>query len=411
MGAITLLRTLLGVENTVVARCWFEPGALVVRVRPKVSERHRCGVCGKKAKRYDAGTLGRRWRSLDVGVIKVYLVADVPRVRCPEHGVATASVPWARHRSRFTRTFEDQVAWLATRASQTAVSELMRVTWRSVGTIITRVVAERGSERDRLANLKRIGIDEISFRKGHRYITVVINHDTGELVWAAEGRSRKTLAKFFDLLGPERGKAIELVTSDAAEWIIGLVSKRCPNAVQCMDPFHVVQWATDALDKLRRHNWRSLRNAGWPLAARQAKRSRWALLKYPDKLTDKQKRSLSAIQQINKPLYRAYLLKEQLRMVFQASPDDVESALEAWLIWARRCRIPEMVAVAKSVTRQRAGIIAAVKLQASNARVEAVNTSLRLIVRIAYGFHSAEAMIAMAMLKHSGVCPPLPGRA
>jgi transposase len=303
------------------------------------------------------------------------------------------------------------VAWLATRGSKTAVSLLMRVTWRSVGRIITRVVAERDTVRDRLSGLKRIGIDEISYRRGHRYITVVINHDTGELVWAAEGRSRKTLAAFFDMLGEERCAAIELVTRDAADWIIGLVTERCPQATQCMDPFHAVRWATDAIDRLRRQEWRTLRSAGFERRARTAKHLRWALLKNPEHLTDRQKGSLAAVQYINRRLYRAYLLKEQLRMVFQASSHDVAQALEDWLIWARRCRIPEMVEVAKSVTRQRAGIIAAVQHRASNATVEAVNTSLRLITRVAYGFHSAEAMIAMAYLKHSGLCPALPGRA
>jgi transposase len=338
-------------------------------------------------------------------------MADGPRVRCPDHGVAAAAVPWARHGARFTRAFEDQVAWLATQGSKTAVSLLMRVTWRSVGRIITRVVTERDTARDRLAGLKRIGIDEISYRRGHRYITVVINHDNGELVWAAEGRSRATLAAFFDMLGEERCAGIELVTRDAASWIIGLVHERCPNATQCMDPFHVVQWATSALDELRRREWRALKSAGFPLTARAGKNTRWALLKNPDRLTDKQKVSLKGVQELNKPLYRAYLLKEQLRMVFRAAPADANSELESWPIWARRCRLPEMVEVSKSVTRQRAEIIAAVQHRASNGAVEAVNTSLRLITRVAYGFHSAEAMIAMAFLKQGGLCPPLPGRA
>jgi transposase len=410
MGPVTLLRALLGVENTVVERFWFEGDELMIRVRPRSSGRHRCGKCGKRAPRHDDGTLGRRWRSLDLGTTKVHLVADVPRVRCRDHGVVTAAVPWARHGARFTRPFEDQVTWLATRGSKTAVSLLMRVTWRSVGRIITRVVAERDSVRDRLSGLKRIGIDEISYRRGHRYITVVINLDNGELVWAADGRSRETLAAFFDMLGKERCAAIELVTRDAAEWITGLVTERCPSATQCMDPFHVVKWATDALDELRRQEWRTLKNAGFPGTARIAKNARWALLKNPDCLTDRQRHSLAAIQQLNKPLYRAYLLKEQLRMVFQAPADRVGRVLEHWLVWARRCRIPEMVAVAKSVTRHREGIVSAVQHRASNAVVEAVNTSLRLITRVAYGFHSAGAMIAMAYLKHSGLCPPLPGR-
>lgn len=410
MRLSTLLRELLGVQETVVESATMEAGVLVVAVRPRWRQRNRCGICRKKCKLYDRGSLRRRWRGLDLGTTMVYLVADLPRVRCPRHGVVASYAPWARHRARFTTPFENQVAWLATQCSKTAVCELMRVTWRTVGRVITRVAGERGSTAERLRKLRRIGIDEISYRKGHRYLTVVVDHDTGELVWAAEGKSSRTLGRFFDELGEEGCQRIEVVSRDAAEWIKRTVTERCPQAIQCMDPFHVVQWATAAVDKVRRQAWRKLREDGWTVGARNMKQTRWALLKNPENLNSEQEGTLSYVRLANDRLYRAYLLKEELRLVFQSSPDEGEELLEHWLQWARRCRIPEMVAVAKSVTNHREGILSTLKYRVSNARIEATNTGIRLITRRAYGFHSAEPLIALAMLSYGGRCPPLPGR-
>ena len=130
---------------------------------------------------------------MDVGTIFALLEAEAPRVRCPEHGVVVGAVPWAGHDSRFTRAFEEQVAWLAVNTSSSAVAELMRISWRTVGPIRERVAAEAGPGVDLLAGLRRIGIDEISHRKGHRYLTVVVDHDSGRLVWAAPGPDSKTV--------------------------------------------------------------------------------------------------------------------------------------------------------------------------------------------------------------------------
>ncbi len=162
------------------------------------------------------------------------------------------AVPWARHGSRFTRAFEQQVAWLAVNASASAVAELMRTSWRSVGAICERVAVEAGRKADLLAGLERIGIDEISHRKGHRYLTVVVDHDSGRLVWAAPGKDKKTVEAFFEALGPRRTNRLQLVSCDMAPWIEAVLAKRCPKAKRCVDPFHVVQLATEALDRVRR---------------------------------------------------------------------------------------------------------------------------------------------------------------
>ena len=194
---------LLGLERAVVEGVKVDgDGAVVVRARPPARECSRCGVCGRRSPGYDRGEGRRRWRALDLGTTKAFVEAAAARVECPEHGVVVARVPWARPGSWFTRAFEDQVAWLASHCSKTAVCELMRVSWLTVGRIIERVVAERSRRRgDPLRGLQRIGIDELSYRKGQRYVTVVVCHDSGRLVWAADGRDKQTVERFFDALG------------------------------------------------------------------------------------------------------------------------------------------------------------------------------------------------------------------
>jgi len=236
-------RRLLGLnDRTVLEDVEFDEDndVVVAHVRPKSRWTRRCGRCGRRCPRHDNGHGRRRWRGLDLGTVKVFLEADAPRVSCRRHGVTVAQVPWARHGARQTRALEDTVAWLATHCSKSAVTCLLRITWRTVGSIITRVVAEIDAEVDRLDGLTRIGIDEISYKRGHRYITVVVDHDTGRLVWAGKGRDKATLRRFFDALGEERSAQITHVSADAADWIAAVVAERCPDAVLCADPFHVV---------------------------------------------------------------------------------------------------------------------------------------------------------------------------
>ena len=404
---------LLGLGRAVVEGVRVGEEGLVVRARLRRRGVSRCGVCGRRAPGYDRGEGRRRWRALDLGATKAFVEAAAPRVCCREHGVVVARVPWARPGCWFSREFEDQVAWLATHCSKSAVCELMRVSWLTVGRIIERVVAEQSLRRgDPLDGLRRIGIDELSYRKGQRYITVVVDHDTGRLVWAADGRDRKTVARFFEELGPERAAQLELVSSDMGEWITRVVCERCPAATLCLDPFHVVALASDALDVVRREVWNEARRAGDASGARWLKGARWALWKRPERLTDRQQAKLQTIEHVNRRLYRAYLLKEQLRVVFH-EPDTAAAIalLEAWLSWARRCRIASFVKLAKTISAHYAGIVATRTHRLSNARTEAINTTLRLICRRAYGFHSADALIALAMLTVGGLRPSLPGRA
>ena len=208
---------------------------LVVSVRCKASQASRCSRCRRRCPGYDAGGRDgegtRRWRTLDVGTTKAYLQAAAPRVACEEHGVVVAHVPWARPGAKHTWLFEDTCAWLAAHTAMSVLTVLLRIAWRTVAAIVTRVVADGRATDDLLDGLSRIGIDEIAYRKGHRYLTVIVDHTTGRLVWAGEGRNQDTLGRFFDELGAERAALLTHVSCDGAEWIHAVVRARAPLAV------------------------------------------------------------------------------------------------------------------------------------------------------------------------------------
>jgi transposase len=405
---------LLGVEQVVVESVDFDPveGVVVVSVRPFAVAAGRCAVCGRVCAGFDRGRGRRRWRWLDVGVTRCYLEAEAPRVRCPDHGVLVAAVPWARPGAGHTYGFDQQVAWLVRQSSRSAVCRLMRLSWRTVGRIIARVVADADAEAgDRLDGLRRIGIDEISYRRGHKYLSVVVDHDTGRLVWIAPGRDKATLARFFHLLGPERCAKIGLVSADGADWIFYTVTEHCPNAKVCIDPFHVVAWAGKALDEVRSSVWQAARRAGQKAVARQLKDSRYALWKNPEDLTERQQAKLAHIQATNRPLYKAYLLKEQLRQVFAAGGEERIELLDQWLAWASRCQLHPFVDLARRIrTTYRDDIANTLTHRLSNGRIESVNTKIRLLTRIAFGFHHPTALIALVHLHLGGYDINLPGR-
>jgi len=419
----------LGVEETVIEDVEFDEDAdlVVARVRPRRAGRGRCGVCGTRAAWYDRGEGPRRWRALDLGTMRVVLEADAPRVNCPTHGPTVRRVPWARHGVGHTYGFDQQVAWLATQCSKSAVTELMRIAWRTVGAIIARVWAESAEGLDLFAGLRRIGIDEISYKRGYKYLTIVVDHDTGRLVWAASGRDQATVHQFFDALeesGPGRCAQITHVSADGANWIADVVAQRCHNAVRCADPFHVVKWATMALDQVRRETWNAARGEVAAHRARRAlgqvnraggharalKNARFALWKNPENLTTRQQAKLAWIAKAEPRLHRAYLLKEALRLVFRLPYDEAVDALDAWIDWARRSRIEVFVRLQRTIVAQRDAILASVEHRLSNGLIESVNTKIRLLTRMAFGFASPEALIALAMLNLGGHRPALPGR-
>ena len=420
----SVLRRAFGLNHAVVEGVDYDDaaGAVIVSVRPTTKVRNRCGRCGRRSPGYDRGEGRRRWRALDLGTCRVFIEAEAPRVACRTHGATVAAVPWARHGAGHTRDFDDQAAWLAVHVSKSAVVALLRIAWRTVGAIVARVGADIDAVVDRLDGLRRIGIDEISYKRGYRYLTVVVDHDSGRLVWAAPGRDDATLHRFFDALGDERAAQLTYVSADMGEWIARVVKQRAPGAVRCADPFHVVAWAVDALDFERRRAWNEAsgrrrvdtggrnHNRGAVGRARQIKLARYALWKNPEHLTARQRHQLDWIAKTDPRLWRAYLLKEGLRYAVNLKGDEGKEALHAWMGWARRSRIPVFIELQRKIRDHLPAIEAMMDSGLSNALIESTNTKIRLLTRIAFGFHGPQPLIALAMLALGGHRPDLPGR-
>ena len=407
MRLTTVLRRLLGVTQMHVRDAHVgADGPLAVWVRPSW-RRSRCGTCGGRAPRYDRRPL-RQWRHLPWGRTPVWLRYAPWRVSCRQCGVRVERVPWAAGNSVFTALFEELAAYLAQVTDRTTVSRTLGISWQAVGSIVERVVSRR-LDPERLAGLRRIGVDEFAYRKRHHYLTVVVDHDRRRVVWAGKGRSAETLEKFFDLLGPSGCERIVLVTADlAASWQKALRA-RVPHAEVVFDRFHVERLAADAVDEVRRAEQRRL----GAKAAKTLKGSRFCLLKHPARLKPGEKRRLEALRRQNRALDRAYELKEYLAVIFeQATPDEAPDMLDQWLAWAARSRLAPFVKLARTIRKHAAGILAYLDTKMTNGPVEGFNNKLRVIARRAYGFHSHDALISMLFLCCGGIelDPPLPTR-
>ena len=358
------------------------------------------------AARYDTRPLSSTWRHTDMGRWKVVVRAPLRRLACPTHGVRVEAVPFARHRSGFSRDFEDLVAFLATKTDKTTISRLSRLDWDSVGRICGRVVAD-GLDPGRLDGLVTIGVDEVSWRRHHRYLTLITDHTGRKIVWGAEGRDTATLDAFFDELGSDRSAQIEAVSMDMGAAFNASVRApgHAPQAVICIDPFHAVKLVTDALDVVRRAAWNELRRLPDQTAAKRFKGARWALLKRPENLTDEQSLTLRRLRARGGQVWRAYSLKEAFRAIFVGDLDvnDTAAMLDRWCAKASRSRLASFVKVATTIRKFRDGILAAIRLGVNNARAEGLNNHVRLITRRAYGFHSPQAALALVMLS----CGPI----
>jgi transposase len=401
--ATTLLNAVLdlaGVTVVGVSLPTGDPFLIMVEITLR-RRRLICPYCRYSTKaRWDTRPVHSRWRHLDAFRRRVEVHTVRRRLRCPEHGVVTEGVPFARPRSEFTRDFEDVIAFWATKTDKTTISRALRLDWDTVGRICQRVVDDGALDVDRLDGLVRIGVDEVSWKKQFHFLTLVTDHDRRRIVWGTTGRDSGALNRFFAELGPDRAAQLQAVSLDMGPPFIRSVYDNAPQAVMCTDPFHAVQRVTKALDAERRRAAADLKDSGDATAVRKFRGARWALLKNPDKLNDNQARLLRRIKRRGGDLWRAYTLKEAFRAIFAGdlTPTQVTELIDRWISRASRSRLPAFVSAARTIKTFRLGLIAAIDLGINNARSEGLNNVVRLIIRRARGFHSPQAALALVML-------------
>lgn len=443
-SANTLCAEIINVKGTVVTNHEFYNDSdgikhLRIHVRPNKWHENDCPICHRKCAGDGLSSETRTWRSLDFGEIPVELVSQTHYVLCREHGRHIAEVPWAYPGSRFTKAFDLTVGWLAQYLPKTTICEFMRIDYKTVGRCVKRTLDVVEPDRKaRLNGLVNIGIDETSFRKGHKYITVIVNHDTNTVVWCHEGFGDEVLKLFFEELTPEQLSTIKVVTGDGAKYISRCVEKYLPGADRCVDPFHVVEWAIEALDEVRREAWRTAYEEAKNLVAEaksnsikkghkdtqgmkiaraaqkkadEIKGSAYALGKNPENLTEKQAIRLELIAATNNRLYRAYMMKEELRLLLKIkNVEEAGAALKKWRWWASHSRITAFKNLSAKIKRNEKYILLTIKLGMSNARIESINNKIKVIIRRSYGFRNIENMLSMIYLVCSNLVIPIPNR-
>jgi len=311
----TAFNRMLAIDGATVTSVTFAPEGIVVGLRRR-ARRLTCPACGSSTSAtYDRSV--RRWRHVDAGSSKVWLEAEIRRLDCRGCGrVVTEQVEWARHGARHSRDLQDVIAWLAKRCDKDTVRRLLRVSWAAVRNAVDSVVAEQLDDT-RLDNLFRIGVDEISYRKGHRYLTIVADHDCDDaVVWAGEGhdgasgKDAAALGRFYEELGEERCGQLQAVTLDLGGAYAKATREHAPQAVQAADPFHVIALANKAIDETRRWAWnlhRTLESG----RAKWVKATRWALMKDPGDWRDSQRDVMARLKRDRSVLYRAWLLNKR----------------------------------------------------------------------------------------------------
>ncbi len=434
---------LLRLDGVWVRSVKFEPGR--VRVGVALTRRRLvCPLCEfSTGARKDTRSVDSVWRHVDLGTWRLEIHCRRRRLWCPEHGARTEGVPFARAGAEFTRDFECLAAWLATRADKGTVKRLLRIDWDTVGRIVKRVCDDE-LDPARLEDLFDIGIDEVSWRKAHRYLTLVVDHQRKRVVWGTNGSGEQAGDRFFAELDPElatdplepeppgptrdpgrtaraggpdpepndaehpvgeRAAKLRAISMDMGPGYAKSARNHAPQAVICIDPYHVVQLANTALDEVRRAYWNHLREIGDEQAAKRFKDARWALLKNPKNLTDTQAVTYRKLRNAGGEVWLAYTLKEALRGIFASdlTLEDVTVLIDRFLSRAARSRLEPFIRLGKTIRKHRDGILAAIRLKINQGRTEALNNKVRLIIRRAYGFHSPQAALALVLL----TCGPI----
>ena len=366
--------------------------ALAVQIQPRAGGRAVCSACGRKAPGYD--TLpARRFEFIPFWGILVYFVYAMRRVNCPRCGVKVEAVPWAEGKSPITTTYAWFLAGWAKRMAWSQVAEAFGAGWHTVACAVELAVAWGRAHMD-LSGITAIGVDEIAWRKGHVYATVVyqINQGRKRLLWVGEKRTVKTFLKFFRWLGKERNGLIQFVASDMWKAYLKVIAKKIPQAIHVLDRFHIMAHLNKAIDQVRAEEAKEMKRKGLePLLHH----SRWCLLKRKPKLTEKQEGKLESLLPYNLRTVKTYLMKEEFQQFWEyVSPHWAGVFLDRWCRKVMYSKIEPIKKVARMLRGHRELILNwfRARKEFSSGAVEGLNNKAKLSTKMAYGFGSFKTL-------------------
>jgi transposase len=400
MDEVTLYEKILGLKPP-----WFvdsvelDESEDAVRVFVAVDEGEPlgCPSCGKPCPRYDKRR--RQWRHLDTCQYQTYVIAEVPRVECREHGCLMIDVNWAERRSRFTLMFEAMIIEWLLDTSISAVARHFAVSWNAVDGIMRRAV-RRGLARRKRLNIKRIGVDEVSFKKRHDYVTVITN-DAGHVIAVEDDRAKYSLKSFYDRLSKRQKRAIESISMDMAPAYIAVTQQEIPDAHRkiAFDKFHVAQSLSEAVDTVRKRERTELMRVR---RYDELKGQRYLWLRNSASLDQIQRVRIRALSAVAMKTGRAWALKEYAMSLWNYRTRGwARRAWMRWLSWAMRSRLAPMKIVARSIKHRLWGILNAIVLRADNSMAESVNSKIKLMKIKARGYRNKERY-KTAILFHFG---------
>ena len=378
--------------------------ALEIQVVSRSNARGVCRVCGNPAPGYDTQP-ARRYEFIPFWGIRVFFVYSPRRVNCTTHGIHVERVPWSVGKHQLTQSYAWYLAGWAKRLSWKETAEAFRTSWYHVFHSVEMAV-DWGLAHREISGVEAIGVDEIQWRKGHKYLTLVyqIDQSCKRLLWLGQDRREDTLESFFTWFGTERSGTLRYVCSDMWAPYLKIIKKKAGQAIHVLDRFHIMANVSKAIDRVRAEEARKMRTDGYePLLTN----TRWLLLKRPENLTNKQEAKLSDLLQYNLKSVRAYLLKEDFQQLWQyVSPYWAGQFLDRWCTRTMRSKIDPMKKMAKQIRKHKPLIINwfEAKGQFSSGIVEGFNNKAKLTMRKSYGFKSPDT-IEIALYHALGALP------
>lgn len=375
-----------------------ERRAAVIHVRRRSNAAPRCSTCDR-VMGGELKPVTQTWRHLDLMRCRSYVQADIRQGRCPVHGRRLERVPWASPGAEHTRAFDQMVASLVQVADKSAAQRMFRVVWRTVGRIVTRVVDE-ALPANRLDGLAALGVDEVSYKRGHRYLTVVSCLLTNRVLWVGEGKNAQTLGSFFELLGPKRRKGIIVVSMDMSGAYVKAVRHWLPKADIVFDRFHIVKLLLDAIDELRCEEVAKLSGA----ERKQLKSIRFAFLRNPKNRNPRDLAAIERVRRTNSRLTRAYQRRVDFEDLWECKDEsEARTFIMRWTRSALLSRIEPLRRVARTIRKHIDGILGFFRYLLTNAVLEGLNNKIKLIIHRAFGFRNTQALMAMIHLCCSGI--------
>lgn len=403
MTANRLLQKLLNFKGLRVVDIWFRRGReLVLTVKPHKNG-CRCPECGRRGKIVRVLPEARYWRDLPVCGWSVWLRFCPREILCATHGRLVEEIPWAGWYSRVSYRFEYALLRYCQIMTQKAAAEILRISPSTLSDLLHRAISGL-REGHRIRGLRKLGVDEISYAKGHKYATLVYDLERSCVVWVGKGKGRKTIDRFFaEALSPYQRKQIKWACCDMSESYIGAIKKHCPKAVLVLDRFHIVKALNAAVDEVRKEEWRK---AGAD-AKKALKGLRWLLYRHSATRSKEDTRTLKALEKGNNRIYRVWRLKDEFEQFWEYTyPGAADRFLKRWSTAAMRSRLQPLKTFVRTLRSHYTEILAFIGSRLTNAIAEGLNRIVKIVKNRASGFRSLDAFADMIYLTAGDVDIP-----